>query len=82
MEKKRSDIFEIYFEVFDESGTAFFVTAWFDLSVEHSSYFAQVYGLLLDQGKDESGKQVESAVVPVEVGFCRGPFGRETTSPT
>ena len=69
MEKKRSDIFEVYLEVFDESGTAFFVTAWFDMGVEHSSNFAEVDGLLLDQSKDKSGEKFESAVIPMEVGF-------------
>ena len=48
---------------------AFFVAGWFNERVQDSSNLCEVDGGLLDQGENESGKEVDSTGVPIEVGF-------------
>ena len=48
---------------------ALFIAGWLNKRVEHTSDLCEVDGGSLDQGNDESGKKVDSTVIPIKMGF-------------
>lgn len=63
------DFFEINCEISDETMAAFFVTGRLNKCVQDAGNLCEVDSGSLDQGKDKSGEEVDSAGIPVEVGF-------------
>jgi hypothetical protein len=63
------DVFKINCEIFNESVAAFFVTGRMNERVEYTGNLCQIDCGSLNQSQNESGKKVDSTVVPMEVGF-------------
>jgi hypothetical protein len=69
LEDESGDVFKINCEIFDETMAAFFVAGRMNECVEYTGNLRQIYCGSLDQSQNESGKKVDSTVVPMEVGF-------------
>jgi hypothetical protein len=69
LEDETGDVFKVNCEILDEPMATFFVAGRMNECVQDGSDLSEVDSGLLDQGEDESGEEVDSTVVPVEVGF-------------
>ncbi len=71
VEDEPGNVFKVNLEIFDEPMAAFFVTGWVNACVQNGSNQSEVHCGSLNQGEDESGKEVDSTVVPVEARTAR-----------